>query len=59
MCITVIIRADLIISRTYKLTDDYMNQALIFSSANRAFNPKDSSDSSDAGSSDGGGDGGG
>ena len=56
---TVNIRADLIISRTYKLTDDYMNQALIFSSANRALNPKDSSDSSEAGSSDGGGDGGG
>ena len=59
MCITVIIRADLIISRTYKLTDDYMNQALIFSSANRALNLKDLFNSSDAGSSDGGGDGGG
>ena len=35
-------------------TDDYMTQALIFSSANRALNPNDSSDSSDAGSSDSG-----
>ena len=52
---TVIIRADLIISRNCKLTDDYMNQALIFSSANRALNSKDLSDSSDTGSSDGDG----
>ena len=36
-----------------------MNQALIFSSANRALNLKDLFNSSDAGSSDGGGDGGG
>ena len=40
-------------------TDDYMTQALIFSSANRALNPNDPSDSSDAGSSDGDGGGGG
>ena len=36
-------------------TDDYVTQALIFSSANSALNPHDPSDSSDAGSSDGGG----
>jgi len=36
-------------------TDDYVTQALIFSNANHALNPNDSSDSFDAGSSDGGG----
>ena len=36
-------------------TDDYMPQALIFSSANHALNPNGSSGSSNAGNSDGGG----
>jgi hypothetical protein len=36
-------------------SDDFVTQALIFPSANHALNPNGSSDSSDAGSSDGGG----
>jgi hypothetical protein len=36
-------------------SDDFVTPALIFPSANHALNPNDSSDSSDAGSSDGGG----
>ncbi len=36
-------------------SDDLMTQGLIFSSANHALHPNNSSDSSDAGSSDGGG----
>lgn len=36
-------------------SDDVMTQALIFPSANNALHPSGSADSSDAGSSDGGG----
>lgn len=36
-------------------SDDFVTSALIFPSANQALNPTDSSDSSVAGSSDGGG----
>jgi hypothetical protein len=36
-------------------SDDFVTSVLIFPSANQALNPTDSSDSSDAGSSDGGG----
>ena len=35
--------------------DDFMNQTIIFPSANQAINPNSSSESSDSGSSDGGG----
>jgi hypothetical protein len=39
--------------------DGFVNQALIFPSANDALNPNSSSNNTDAGSSDGGGGGGG
>ena len=39
-------------------SDDFVTPTIIFPSANKALNPNDSSDSSDACSSDGGGSGG-